>query len=117
MSIKILPIKKHTAAEIICNLSKISKLDLLMIKKTLNEFGMVYFRNQKLSSKDYLSFAKKIGKPAFYPRLKGLSKKYSISSLCSIFCVSVSLVAYVACRTVHWMMWIGSLMHKSMSIR
>ena len=45
MSIKILPIKNHTAAEIICNLSKISKLDLLMIKKTLNEFGMVYFRN------------------------------------------------------------------------
>lgn len=76
MSIKILPIKNHTAAEIICNLSKISKLDLLMIKKTLNEFGMVYFRNQKLSSKDYLSFAKKIGKPAFYPRLKGLSKKF-----------------------------------------
>jgi len=76
MSIKILPIKKHTAAEIVCNLSKIKKSDLLMIKKALNEFGMIFFRDQKLTSKNYLSFAKKLGKPAFYPRLKGLSKKF-----------------------------------------
>ena len=37
---------------------------------------MVYFRNQNLTSKQYLSFAKKIGKPALYPRLKGLNKKF-----------------------------------------
>ena len=76
MSIKILPIKKHTAAEIVCNLSKIKNPQLLMIKKALNEFGMIFFKDQKLTSKNYLSFARKLGKPAFYPRLKGLSKKF-----------------------------------------
>ena len=76
MSVKILPRKKNTAAEIVCNLSKISKSELKVIKETINEFGMVYFRDQKLTSKEYLNFAKKIGRPALYPRLKGLSKKY-----------------------------------------
>ena len=37
---------------------------------------MIFFKNQNLSSKDYITFAKKIGKPAKYPRLKGLNKKY-----------------------------------------
>ena len=76
MSLKILPKKKNTSAEIVCNLSKINKTDLTNIKKALNEFGMVYFRKQNLSSKQYLSFAKKIGKPALYPRLKGLNKNF-----------------------------------------
>ena len=76
MSLKIFPKKKNTAAEIVCNLSSINKTDLANIKRALNEFGMVYFRNQNLTSKQYLSFAKKIGKPALYPRLKGLNKKF-----------------------------------------
>jgi taurine dioxygenase len=76
MSLKIFPKKKNTAAEIVCDLSLINKTDLANIKRTLNEFGMVYFRNQNLNSKQYLSFAKKIGKPALYPRLKGLNKKF-----------------------------------------
>ena len=54
MSLKILPKKKNTAAEIVCNLSLINKTDLANIKRTLNEFGMVYFRNQNLNSKQYL---------------------------------------------------------------
>ena len=76
MSIKIIPKKNNTAAEIVCNLLTIQQSELTEIKKTLNEYGMVYFREQKLSSKEYLKFAKKIGKPALYPRLKGLNKKY-----------------------------------------
>ena len=40
MSVKILP-RKNTAAEI-CNLSKINKSELKVIKETINEFGMVY---------------------------------------------------------------------------
>ena len=37
---------------------------------------MIYFRNQKLNSDNYVKFAKKFGKLANYPRLKGLNKKY-----------------------------------------
>jgi len=76
MSLKIFPKKKYTAAEIVCDLSIINKKDLVNIKKALSEFGMVYFRNQNLTSNQYLSFAKKMGKPALYPRLKGLNKKF-----------------------------------------
>ena len=59
MSLKILPKKKNTAAEIVCNLSKINKTDLTNIKKALNEFGMIYFRKQNLSSKAVFIFCKK----------------------------------------------------------
>ena len=59
MSLKIFPKKKNTAAEIVCDLSLINKIDLVNIKRALNKFGMVYFRNQNLNSKQYLSFAKK----------------------------------------------------------
>ena len=38
---------------------------------------MIYFRNQNLSSSNYLKFAKKLGVPADYPRLKGLSPKFT----------------------------------------
>ena len=76
MSLKIFPKKKNTAAEIVCDLTKIKKIEIKTIKKTLNEFGMVYFRKQNLTSKEYLAFSKKIGKPALYPRLKGLNKKF-----------------------------------------
>ena len=68
--------KKNKAAEIICNLNKIDNKQLKEIKSTLDKYGMIYFPKQKLSSKNYLNFAKKFGKPANYPRLKGLNKKY-----------------------------------------
>ena len=76
MSLKIFSKKKNTAAEIVCDLSVINRKDLADIKKALSQFGMVYFRNQNLTSSQYLAFAKKMGKPALYPRLKGLSKKF-----------------------------------------
>jgi len=68
--------KKNRAAEIICNLNKIDNKQLKEIKSTLDKYGMIYFPKQKLTSKNYLNFAKKFGKPANYPRLKGLNKKY-----------------------------------------
>ena len=37
---------------------------------------MIFLRRQKLSSSDYIKFAKHFGKLADYPRLKGLNKKY-----------------------------------------
>ena len=38
---------------------------------------MIYFRNQKLSLSEYLTFSKNFGKPISYPKLKELSEKFS----------------------------------------
>ena len=74
---KIISNKNNTAAEIFCDIKKIKSKELKKIKSALNNFGMIYFRRQNLTSKNYLNFAKKFGKLADYPRLKGLNKKYS----------------------------------------
>jgi len=74
---KVITQKNKVAAEINCNLNKLKNYELKKIKLALNKFGMIYFRKQNLSSNNYLKFAKKLGKPAEYPRLKGLSSKYS----------------------------------------
>ena len=69
--------KNKIAAEIICDVKNLRNSELKKIKFALNNFGMIYFRNQNLSSSNYLKFAKKLGIPADYPRLKGLSSKYT----------------------------------------
>jgi len=74
---KIIPKKNYAAAEIYCDLKKINLKQLNQIKLALNYYGMIYFRKQNLTSTNYLNFAKKFGKLADYPRLKGLSSKYS----------------------------------------
>ena len=74
--LKIIPNKKNIGAEIILNLENISYKDIFAIKKALNKYGLIFFRNQKLTSKLYIKFAKHFGKLANYPRLKGLSKKF-----------------------------------------
>ena len=72
--IKIIPNKKKIGAEVRFNLKNLSKRNLAIIKKALFEYGMIYFKNQKLNSKLYIKFAKNFGRIAKYPRLKGLSK-------------------------------------------
>jgi taurine dioxygenase len=74
---KIISKKKDIGAEIICNLKMISKKDFKKIKLAIQKYGMIYFRKQNLTSELYLKFAKNFGKLANYPRLKGLSKKYT----------------------------------------
>ena len=74
--IKIIPNKKNIGAEIICDLRKLSKKDLKSLKSALYKYGVIFFKNQNLTSGMYLKFAKNFGKLANYPRLKGLSKKY-----------------------------------------
>ena len=73
---RIISQKNNAAAEINCDLNKLTSCKLKKIKSALNNYGLVYFRKQKLSSKSYLNFAKKFGTPANYPRLKGLNSKY-----------------------------------------
>ena len=73
---KIIPNKKNIGAEIIVNLKDISNKDISKIKKALNKYGMLYFKEQKLTSKLFIKFAKNFGNLANYPRLKGLNKKF-----------------------------------------
>ena len=74
--LKIIPNKKNIGAEINVNLKEITNKDIFKIKKALNKYGMLYFREQKLTSKLYIKFAKYFGNLANYPRLKGLNKKF-----------------------------------------
>ena len=74
---EIIPGKKEIGAQINCDLKKIKKNHIKKIKYALQKYGMIYFRNQSLSSSNYLKFAKKLGVPADYPRLKGLSSKFT----------------------------------------
>ena len=73
---EIKPNRKNIGAEITINLKEITNKDIFKIKKALNQYGMLYFKKQKLTSKLYIKFAKNFGKLANYPRLKGLNKKF-----------------------------------------
>jgi len=46
------------------------------IKNILNQFGVIFIKGQNLDPGSYQGFAKSIGQPVVYPRLKGLDKKY-----------------------------------------
>jgi taurine dioxygenase len=46
------------------------------IKKALNQFGVIFIKEQNLNPESYQNFAKSIGQPVVYPRLKGLDEKF-----------------------------------------
>jgi taurine dioxygenase len=46
------------------------------IKNILNQFGVIFIKEQNLDPNSYQSFAKSMGQPVVYPRLKGLDKRY-----------------------------------------
>ena len=57
---RIIPQKNNVAAEINFDLNKLTSYKLKQIKSALNNYGLVYFRKQKLSSKKLLKFCKEI---------------------------------------------------------
>ena len=46
------------------------------LKKTLDEYGVIFIKKQSLDPETYQNFAKNIGQPVIYPRLKGLDEKF-----------------------------------------
>ena len=70
--IEVHPCKNNIGALININLEKINNDIINEIKISLDEFGVIFFRNQSLSSTSYVQFAKKLGECADYKRLKGL---------------------------------------------
>ena len=73
---EIKPCKNNIGAEIKTDLNKLNNEKIITLKKSLDSFGVIFFRNQNLSSESYIKFAKNFGEIAHYPMLKGLSEKY-----------------------------------------
>ena len=58
------------------NLRKLNQDQVNKIKNTLNKFGVIFIKEQNLDSESYQNFAKSIGQPVVYPRLKEIDEKY-----------------------------------------
>ena len=58
------------------NLNNLDQAQANEIKNTLNQFGVIFIKEQNLDPNSYQGFAKSIGQPVVYPRLKGLDEKY-----------------------------------------
>jgi taurine dioxygenase len=58
------------------NLKSLDQNQINKIKNTLNQFGVIFIKKQNLNPESFQNFAKNIGQPVVYPRLKGLDKKY-----------------------------------------
>tara|TARA_B110000438_G_C15769222_1_gene631070 strand:- start:279 stop:1091 length:813 start_codon:yes stop_codon:yes gene_type:complete len=68
----IIPCKNNVGAFIDVNVNAIDEILVNKIKEAVNEYGVIFFRNQKLDSNEYINFAKNFGICADYPMLKGL---------------------------------------------
>ena len=58
------------------NLKSLDQNQIDKIKNTLNQFGVIFIKEQNLDPNSYQGFAKSIGQPVVYPRLKGLDEKF-----------------------------------------
>tara|TARA_A100001015_G_scaffold279320_1_gene340392 strand:- start:2941 stop:3753 length:813 start_codon:yes stop_codon:yes gene_type:complete len=58
------------------NLNNLDESQTNVIKNTLNQFGVIFIKKQNLDPETYQNFARSIGQPVVYPRLKGLNKKF-----------------------------------------
>ena len=70
--IKVQPCKNNVGAIIDTDIKSASQETTDEIKTALDEYGVVFFRNQNLDSNTYINFAKQFGTLADYPMLRGL---------------------------------------------
>ena len=76
-SVSINPGKNNVGAYINnVNINNLDQSQANKIKDTLNQFGVIFLKEQNLDPESYQNFAKSIGQPVVYPRLKGLDKKF-----------------------------------------
>jgi taurine dioxygenase len=66
------PCKNNVGAFADIDLNKINETAIEQIKTAINNYGVIFFRNQNLTSTNYIKFAKYFGECADYPMLKGL---------------------------------------------
>ena len=70
IKIKFEPTKNNVGCFIFNDLKNISQDQINEIKKLLNKFGVIFFKNQNLNPKQYVDFSSNFGVPAKYPMLK-----------------------------------------------
>ena len=77
MNLSISPGKNNVGAYINdINLKSLDQDQATEIKKILNKYGVIFIKEQNLDPETYQNFAKNIGQPVVYPRLKGLDEKF-----------------------------------------
>ena len=77
MNLSISPGKNNVGAYINdINLKSLDQEQATEIKKILNQYGVIFIKEQNLDPETYQNFAKTIGQPVVYPRLKGLDEKF-----------------------------------------
>ena len=90
MSLAITPGTNNVGAYINnVDLTNLNNNQATEIKKTLDKFGVIFIKNQNLDPESYQNFAKQIGQPVIYPRLKGLDKKFSFINYSSFLWIFV----------------------------
>ena len=70
--INVKPCKNDVGAFIDTDILSSSPKAIEEMKIALDEYGVIFFRNQNLNSEAYVKFAKQFGTCADYPMLKGL---------------------------------------------
>jgi len=71
MNLSISPVKNNVGAYINdINLKSLDQDQATEIKKVLNQFGVIFIKEQDLDPETYQNFAKTIGQPVVYPDLK-----------------------------------------------
>jgi taurine dioxygenase len=71
-NLEVKPFKNNVGALIETDLNSANAETINEIKEALNNFGVIFFRKQNLSSAKYIEIAKHFGACADYPMLKGL---------------------------------------------
>ena len=64
------PTDNKVGCFIYTNLKEVKKEQIDEIKKLLNKYGVLFFKNQSLSPEEYINFSSNFGTPAKYPMLK-----------------------------------------------
>ncbi len=64
------PTDKKVGCFIYTNLKEVKKEQIDEIKKLLNKYGVLFFKNQSLNPEQYVNFSSNFGTPAKYPMLK-----------------------------------------------
>ena len=64
------PTNNKVGCFIFTNLKEVQKDQIDEIKKLLNKYGVLFFKNQNLNPKEYINFSSNFGTPAEYPMLK-----------------------------------------------
>ena len=64
------PTDNQVGCFIYTDLQEVKKDQIVEIKKLLDRYGVLFFKNQNLSPEQYVNFSSNFGTPAKYPMLK-----------------------------------------------